>query len=43
VIAKDYPTVQAVALVFGAFILLINFVVDVLLATINPQSTILEQ
>ena len=43
VIAKDFPTVQAVALVFGAFILLINFVVDVVLAAINPQSTILEQ
>ena len=43
VIAKDFPTVQAVALVFGAFILLINFVVDVVLAVINPQSTILEQ
>jgi peptide/nickel transport system permease protein len=43
VIAKDYPSVQAVALVFGFFILLINFVVDMLLAVINPQSTILEQ
>lgn len=43
VTAKDYPAVQAVALVFGALILLINFVVDMLLAAINPQSTILEQ
>jgi peptide/nickel transport system permease protein len=43
VIAKDYPSVQAVALVFGAFILLINFAVDVLLAAISPQSKILEQ
>jgi peptide/nickel transport system permease protein len=43
VTAKDYPTVQAVALVFGFFILLINFVVDMLLAIINPQSTILDQ
>jgi peptide/nickel transport system permease protein len=43
VTAKDYPSVQAVALVFGFFILLINFVVDMLLAVINPQSTILEQ
>jgi peptide/nickel transport system permease protein len=43
VTAKDYPSVQAVALVFGAFILLINFVVDMLLAVINPQSTIIDQ
>ena len=43
VTAKDYPSVQAVALIFGAFILLINFVVDMLLAVINPQSTISDQ
>jgi peptide/nickel transport system permease protein len=43
VIDKDYPTVQAVAVVFGVFILLVNFVVDMALAAINPQSTILEQ
>lgn len=43
VTSKDYSSVQAVALVFGFFILLINFVVDMLLAVINPQSTILEQ
>ena len=42
VIDKDYPTVQAVALIFGALILLINFVVDVLLSAISPQSAILE-
>ncbi len=43
VTAKDYSSVQAVALVFGFFILIINFVVDMLLAVINPQSTIIEQ
>jgi peptide/nickel transport system permease protein len=43
VTSKDFPLVQAVALVFGFFILVINFVVDMLLAVINPQSTILEQ
>ncbi len=43
VTAKDYPSVQAVALIFGAFILVINFVVDMALAVINPQSTILDQ
>jgi len=43
VTSKDYPTVQAIALIFGTFILLINFVVDVALAAIDPQSTILER
>ena len=43
VTSKDYPSVQAVALIFGAFNLVINFVVDTLLAVINPQSTILDQ
>ena len=43
VTSKDYPSVQAVALIFGAFILVINFVVDMLLAAINPQSTIIDQ
>jgi peptide/nickel transport system permease protein len=43
VTSKDYSSVQAVALVFGFFILVINFVVDMLLAVINPQSTILDQ
>ncbi|MGH3050552.1 MAG: ABC transporter permease, partial [Gaiellaceae bacterium] len=43
VIQKDYSTVQAVALLFGAFILAINFVVDLLLALIDPQSTIVER
>jgi ABC-type dipeptide/oligopeptide/nickel transport system permease component len=32
-----------VALIFGFFILVINFVVDMLLAVINPQSTIIDQ
>jgi len=43
VIQKDFPTVQAIALIFGTFILLINFAVDMLLAAIDPQSTILER
>ena len=43
VTSKDFPTVQALALLFGAFILFINFFVDVLLGTIDPQSTILER
>jgi peptide/nickel transport system permease protein len=39
---KDYPTVQAVAVVFGTVILLANFAVDVALGVIDPRSTILD-
>jgi peptide/nickel transport system permease protein len=39
---KDYPTVQAVAVVFGAVILLANFLVDIALGVIDPRSTILD-
>jgi len=42
-IQKDFPTVQALALLFGTFILVINFVVDLSLAAIDPQSTILDR
>jgi peptide/nickel transport system permease protein len=41
--AKDYPTVQAIALLFGTLVLVINFVVDIALAAIDPQSTILDR
>ena len=37
---KDYPLVQGVVLVYGAFALLITFAVDVAVAVIDPQSTI---
>ncbi len=39
---KDYPMVQALVLVYGGAILLINLVVDVLIAVADPRSTILE-
>jgi peptide/nickel transport system permease protein len=39
---KDYPTVQAVAVVFGAVVLLANFAVDLALGVIDPRSTILQ-
>lgn len=39
---KDYPTVQAVAVVFGGVVLLANFAVDIALGAIDPRSTILE-
>lgn len=38
--AKDYPVVQGLALVFGGGVLLINLVVDVLIAVVDPRSTI---
>lgn len=38
--AKDYPVVQGLALVFGAGVLLINLLVDVLVALVDPRSTI---
>ena len=41
--AKDYPVVQGLALVFGGGVLLINLVVDVLIAVVDPRSTIRER
>jgi peptide/nickel transport system permease protein len=42
IIAKDYPVVQAIVLVYGLGVLLINLAVDILLALIDPRSTIRE-
>jgi len=39
---KDYSTVQAVAVIFGAVVLLANFAVDIALGAIDPRSTILD-
>lgn len=39
---KDYSTVQALAVVFGAVVLVANFAVDLVLGAIDPRSTILE-
>lgn len=39
---KDYPVVQAIVLVYGVFVLLINLAVDVALALLDPRSTIRE-
>lgn len=38
--AKDYPIVQGLALVFGGGVLLINLIVDVVIAVVDPRSTI---
>ena len=35
---KDYPMVQAIVLVYGGIVLLINLIVDVLLAAIDPRT-----
>ncbi|XVU28339.1 ABC transporter permease [Actinoplanes sp. CA-054009] len=42
ILAKDYPTVQGVVLVYGVGVLLINLVVDVALAVLDPRSAIRE-
>ncbi|WP_404436545.1 ABC transporter permease [Microbacterium aerolatum] len=39
---KDYAVVQAIVLIYGAGALIINLVVDVILAVIDPRSTIRE-
>lgn len=40
--AKDYPLVQALALLFGGAVLVVNLVVDVLIALVDPRSAIRE-
>lgn len=40
ILAKDYPVVQGIVLVYGIMVLLINLAVDILLALIDPRSTI---
>lgn len=42
ILAKDYPVVQGVVLVYGVGVLLVNLVVDVALALLDPRSTIRE-
>ena len=42
IVAKDYPVVQAIVLVYGVGVLLINLLVDIALAIIDPRSTIQE-
>lgn len=40
--AKDYPMVQGVVLVYAILVLVLNLLVDLILATIDPRSSILE-
>lgn len=42
ILAKDYPVVQGIVLIYGAGILALNLIVDVALATLDPRSTIRE-
>ncbi|MFI6662107.1 ABC transporter permease [Streptomyces sp. NPDC050523] len=42
ILAKDYPVVQGVVLVYGTGVLLVNLVVDVALALLDPRSAIRE-
>lgn len=42
VLATDFPVVQAVALFFGSAVLLINLAVDIVIASVDPRSTIRE-
>lgn len=42
IVTKDYPVVQGIVLVYGAIVLVVNLVVDVVLALLDPRSTIRE-
>ncbi|MFE7439000.1 ABC transporter permease [Streptomyces chartreusis] len=42
ILSKDYPVVQGVVLVYGTGVLLVNVVVDVVLALLDPRSAIRE-
>jgi peptide/nickel transport system permease protein len=42
ILAKDYPVVQGVVLVYGIGVLAVNLVVDIALALLDPRSTIRE-
>jgi peptide/nickel transport system permease protein len=40
IIGRDFSTVQAIVLLLGLFVLLVNTLVDVILAVVNPRSII---
>ncbi|GAA4656495.1 ABC transporter permease [Arthrobacter cryoconiti] len=42
ILTKDYPLAQTLVVVYGGIVLLINLLVDVLLAVLDPRSTIKE-
>jgi peptide/nickel transport system permease protein len=43
ILAKDYPLVQGIVLVYGSAVLVVNLLVDVLLGMLDPRSTIRER
>jgi peptide/nickel transport system permease protein len=38
ILARDYPMVQGIILLLGLLVLVVNTVVDVLLALLNPRT-----
>jgi ABC-type dipeptide/oligopeptide/nickel transport system permease component len=42
IVGKDYPVVQAIVLVYGAGVLLVNLLIDLLLAWVDPRSSVLD-
>jgi ABC-type dipeptide/oligopeptide/nickel transport system permease component len=42
VVAQDYPLAQAIMLLLGATVLVVNLVVDLILGVVDPRSTIKE-
>ncbi|MGH3680234.1 MAG: ABC transporter permease [Natronosporangium sp.] len=42
IIDKDYPVAQAAILIYGAIVLVVNLLVDLALAVLDPRSTIRE-
>lgn len=42
ILQKDYPMVQGIVLVYGAGVLLVNLIVDIVLGVLDPRSTIRE-
>jgi peptide/nickel transport system permease protein len=42
IVSKDYPLAQAVVIVYGLIVLLVNLLVDVALAALDPRSTLRE-
>lgn len=42
ILSKDYPVVQGIVFVYGVGVLLVNLVVDIVLAVLDPRSTIRE-
>lgn len=42
ILSKDYPVVQGIVLMYGIGVLVINLIVDIILAALDPRSAVLE-